>query len=104
MTHPHERILIQDIFTGTAFLIIGMLIISAFQLGGNVSPADECANTITSNLSPFQVHRLTGAEYPELPRDQLLSWCSINVIDWERDMEAARQLPEFPHHLDMLID
>ena len=104
MTHPQDRLLAQDIFTGALLLVLAMLAYTSLYLNGSISPADECANTVKGQLSPFQAHRLTGAEDPLLPRQEVVSWCSRNVINWERDIESARSFAEFPHHLDMIID
>ena len=104
MTHPQDRQLARDIFTGSLLLVLAMLAYTSLYLNGSISPADECANTVKEQLSPFQAHRLTGAEFPLLPRQEVVSWCSRNVINWERDIESARSFAEFPHHLDMIID
>ena len=104
MTHPQDKLLAHDIFTGALFLVVAMLAYTSLHINGSISPADECANTVYETLSPFQIHRLTGAEYPLLPRQEVVSWCSRNVINWERDIESARSFAEFPHHLDMIID
>ena len=104
MTHPQDKLLVQDILTAAMMLITAMIAYSSLHLNGNIPPADQCANTINETLSPFQVHRLTGAEFPELPRQEVISWCSRNVINYERQIESARSFAEYPHHLDMIID
>ena len=104
MTHPQDRLLLQDFLLCGLFLILGMMFFAGLDMSVTVEPVEHCANMINQSLSPYQVHRLTGAEFPDLPRDEVLSWCSTHVTDWERSIESARLLPEFPHHLDMLID
>ena len=104
MTHPQDRLLAQDIFTGALLLVLAMLAYTSLHHNGSITPADECANTVNESLSPFQVHRLTGAEFPQLPRQEVVRWCSRNIMNWERQMEGARNFSEYPHHLDMIID
>ena len=51
MTHPQDRQLAQDIFTGALLLVLAMLAYTSLHLNGSISPADECANTINESLS-----------------------------------------------------
>ena len=104
MTHPQDKQLLQDIFTIGAILALSMFIYSVLHMNGGMSPADECANNVSYSLSPYQVHRLTGAQFPVIPREVVVSWCADNILTYEREIQSARQFPEFPHHLDMLID
>ena len=101
MTHPKDKLLFQDAVIIGLFLVLGMFLVSSIHFRMTGTPAEDCANVLNSAISPYQVHQLTGADFPELPWRELVQWCSENPITWERQIEIARDYPEFPHHLDM---
>jgi len=100
---PDQRIA-KDIGYGfTAMVVIATLMMFLAD-HGELPPAEYCANTILSKLSPYQAHQLTGSSWPDLQRSEVVSWCASNPVDWERDTISARQYPEYPSTPDMIIE
>jgi len=100
---PDQRIA-QDIGWGFAALVAFTTIMMFLADHGELPPAEYCANTVISKLSPYQAYQLTGGSWPNHKRSEVVTWCASNPVNWERDTISARQYPEYPSTPDMIIE
>ena len=100
---PDQRIA-KDIGWGFAALVAFTTIMMFLADHGELPPAEYCANTVISKLSPYQTYQLTGGSWPNHKRSEVVAWCASNPVDWERDTISARQYPEYPSTPDMIIE
>jgi hypothetical protein len=94
--HP-DKTLVNDLsifILGSSMVLLLIYIMSSSSTG--YPPADQCAQTLRTTLSPYQAQALTESDEMPISYETAHSWCEAHINSYATEITRATSWPMYP--------
>ena len=93
--HP-DKTLVNDLSIFVLGCLMVLSLVYIMSTSTVYAPADQCAQALRNNLSPYQAQALIESEQMPPRYNVARKWCESNLNTYEADITRASRWPMYP--------